>query len=155
MNKRWGHVDEDRLKIHFKYNTLYLRFMVDLKEMEHKSKASLDDSDILNHVGTQTKLWCRTIARYVFFSAASIKYFRGSQFGSHKSYFSMASLCRLRGAMNLKQNLPHFGNEGTDEMEDFIEMCERDHEGGHHNTKKTRKNLHKRVSSFNLLGGGA
>jgi len=124
MNKRWGHVDEDRLKIHFKYNTLYLRFMVDLKEMEHKSKALLDDSDLLNHVGTQTKLWCRTIAR-------------------------------LRGAMNLKQKLPHFGNEGTDEMEDFIEMCERDHEGGHLNTKKKRKNLHRRMSSFNLSGGVA
>jgi len=120
MNKRWEHVDEDRLKIHFKYNTLYLRFMVDLKEMEHKSKAFLaDDSDLMNHVGTQTKVWCRTIAR-------------------------------LRGATNLKQTLPHFGNDGADEIEDFIEMCERGHEGGNHNTNKIVKKLHRRMSS---LGG--
>ena len=65
MNRRWEKVDEDRLKIHFKYNTLYLRFMVDLKEMEHKSKESLVDPNIMSHVGTQTKLWCKSIARYV------------------------------------------------------------------------------------------
>ena len=113
MNKRWSNVDEDRLKIHFKYNTLYLRFHVDLKEMEGKSLAPLEDSDILNQVGTQTKVWCRTIAH-------------------------------LRGAMNLKQDLPHFGNE-DDEMEDFIEMCGRENEGGQFILNNNHR--HRRISS--------
>ena len=65
MDKRWSHVDEDRLKVHFKYNTLYLRFIVDLKEMEDKREDLLEDPDLMHHVGTQTKVWCRTIARYV------------------------------------------------------------------------------------------
>ena len=67
MNKRWSHVAEDRLKIHFKYSTLFLRFMADLKEMEHRSKASnnADGSGLTVHVGAEAKVWCRTIARYV------------------------------------------------------------------------------------------
>ncbi|KAL7553150.1 hypothetical protein ACHAWF_016399 [Thalassiosira exigua] len=120
MSKRWGHVDEDRLKIRFKYNTLFLRFMVDLKEMEHNRKALMDDPDLMHHVGKQTKLWCSTIAR-------------------------------LRGAMNLKQDLPHFGDGGTGEIEDFIEMCPREEDSGHRITRTTiRKKLHRRISS---LGG--
>ena len=62
MNTRWGYVDEDRLKVHFKYNTLLLRFHVDLKEMESKPQAEMDDSVLMNHIGSQTKVWCRTIA---------------------------------------------------------------------------------------------
>jgi len=120
MDKRWRRVDEDRLKVHFKSSsnefTLYLRFMVDLKEMEHKTKDDLGlvDGDLISHVGTQTKVWCRTVAR-------------------------------LRGVMNLKQDLPHFGNHGTGEMEDFVEVCERDQDGSNHNTKKK---LHRRAASL-------
>ncbi|KAL7540630.1 hypothetical protein ACHAXR_010673 [Thalassiosira sp. AJA248-18] len=121
MNKRWEHVDEDRLKIHFKSSNviLYLRFMVDLKEMESKRKTLLGDTDLMHHVGTQTKVWCRTIAR-------------------------------VRGSVNLKQHLPHFGNDGTDEIEDFIEICDRDHEGSHHGAKKIRKTLHRRSISMGI-----
>jgi len=120
MNKRWGKVDEDRLKIHFKYNTLYLRFMTDLNEMESKKEALLDDPDLMHHVGTQTKIWCRTIAR-------------------------------LRGATNLKQELPHFGNDdGTDEIEDFIEMCERDHEGNQMRIRRP-KGLTRSASMLDML----
>jgi hypothetical protein len=54
MNRRWGCVDEDRLKIRFKHQTLLLRFMVDLKQMEHSS-------NITAHVGA--KSWYSTIAR--------------------------------------------------------------------------------------------
>jgi len=120
MDKRWGNVDEDRLKIHFKSPemTLFLRFMADLKDMEDRSKISDvadEGSDLMNHVGTETTLWCRTIAR-------------------------------LRGANNLKQHLPHFGNDCNDEMEDFIEMCERDGEGGNHNTHTMREVVSKRFS---------
>jgi hypothetical protein len=72
INKRWGNVNEDRLKIRFKctHMTLFVRFIVDLKDMEDMSKVSLvveDDSDLVNCVGKETKLWCRTIARYVVF----------------------------------------------------------------------------------------
>jgi hypothetical protein len=66
MNKRWRHVNEDRLKIRFKHQTLFLRFVADLKEMEHKSKDSNSGDNSLNitaHVGAEAKLWCRTIAR--------------------------------------------------------------------------------------------
>ena len=67
MTKRWDHVDEDRLKIQFKHNhnALLLRFIVDLKEMEDKRKFPQDNSALMNTVGTQTKVWCRTIARLV------------------------------------------------------------------------------------------
>ena len=121
MNKRWGKVDEDRLKIHFKYNTLYLRFMTDLNEMETKKEALLDDPDLMHHVGTQTKIWCRTIAR-------------------------------LRGATNLKQELPHFGNDDG-EMEDFIEMCERDHEGNQMRIRRRPKGLARSASMLDLSVG--
>lgn len=51
--------------------------------------------------------------------------------------------------MNLKQNLPHFGDNGTGEIEDFIEMCERDHhEGNNHNVKRIRNTFHRRMSSM-------
>ena len=64
MTKRWGHVNEDRLKIQFKHNSLLLRFMVDLKEMENERMISQNNFDVMNDVGAQTKVWCRTIARY-------------------------------------------------------------------------------------------
>ena len=118
MNGRWKQVDEDRLKIHYKYNTLYLRFLADLKEMEDKRKDLLDDPDLMHHIGSQSKVWCRTIAR-------------------------------LRGAMNLKQNLPHFGNDGDDEMVDFIETkTSFEDENVLHGTDKIRKKFHRRFSSL-------
>ncbi len=57
MNKRWGHVDEDRLKVHFPFGTLYLRFVIDLKELE--GKGATDPT----HTNRGSSLWCRTIAR--------------------------------------------------------------------------------------------
>ena len=46
------------------HSTLFLRFMVDLKVLESKrksdeSKENVDDVQ-------EARLWCRTIARYVF-----------------------------------------------------------------------------------------
>lgn len=69
MSKRWSRVDEDRLKIHFTNGcgTLYLRLLVDLKEKECR-KISIplqgESRSLLANVGTETKIWCRTIARY-------------------------------------------------------------------------------------------
>ena len=66
MSKRWHHVNEDRLVVHFKHHTLFLRFMADLKVMEQKSTTSSllsNSSNILSHVGAEAKVWCRTIAR--------------------------------------------------------------------------------------------
>jgi hypothetical protein len=78
MNKQWSRVDEDRLKISFTassiwsglHSTLFLRFMVDLKVLESKrksdeSKENVDDVQ-------EARLWCRTIARYVFVPATVI-----------------------------------------------------------------------------------
>lgn len=64
MTKRWNQVNEDRLKIQFKHNSLLLRFMVDLKEMEDKWDPKVN-SVVMNNVGSQANVWCRTIARYV------------------------------------------------------------------------------------------
>jgi hypothetical protein len=68
MNHRWDNVNEDRLKIRFSCSTLYLRLIVDLKEMESRSMGNLSEADnagLTSSVGAQTQLWCRTIARYV------------------------------------------------------------------------------------------
>ena len=69
MSNRWCHVDEDRLKIHFTggCGTLYLRLLADLKEKEDIiTSISTDNSpSLLANVGSETKIWCRTIARYV------------------------------------------------------------------------------------------
>ncbi|KAL3801884.1 hypothetical protein ACHAW5_008670 [Stephanodiscus triporus] len=122
MNRRWSHVPEDRLKIHFKYSTLFLRFFVDLKEREHTSKASNNNDDIgltVADVGAEAKLWCRTIAR-------------------------------LRGASNLRwQNLPHFGENGTDELEilDFVKYYDREHDDIQKSMKMHRAH-HRRKSSI-------
>lgn len=69
MDKRWSNVNEDRLKICCTCTqmTLLLRFMADLKDAEDKSKATRDESGLMDDVGTETKLWCRTIARCVVF----------------------------------------------------------------------------------------
>ena len=56
MNERWGHVNEDRLKLRFKHQTLSLRFMVDLKEMERISH-------LPDHFGAEATLWCFKVAR--------------------------------------------------------------------------------------------
>ncbi|KAL3822990.1 hypothetical protein ACHAXA_008130 [Cyclostephanos tholiformis] len=125
MDKRWSRVPEDRVKIHFKYNTLFLRFMVDLKEMEHRNKVACnaDDIGLALNVGAEAKVWCRTIAR-------------------------------LRGASNLKQNLPHYGDDGKDELEvlDFVKYYERD-DNDIQNTMKTHNSLHRRMSSLGFLNG--
>jgi hypothetical protein len=57
MSKRWSQVAEDRLKIHFKNGTLFLRFLADLKEMEHKSKASnnTDTIGLISYVSAEAK----------------------------------------------------------------------------------------------------
>ena len=69
MSRRWCSVDEDRLKIHFTNGcgTLYLRLLVDLKEKEsNRNSMPLkgENRSSLANVGTETKIWCRTIARY-------------------------------------------------------------------------------------------
>jgi len=100
MNERWCNVNEDRLKVHFKSGggtTLFIRFTIDLKEMERRKlewHAEEDSPDQSSNVGRQAKVWCRSIAR-------------------------------LRGANNLtRQSLPHFND--IDEMDDFIELCPRE-----------------------------
>ena len=60
---RWTHVDEDRLKIRFKNYTLFLRFFADLGQKETEAKHEVPTTGFLNDIGTQTKLWCKTIAR--------------------------------------------------------------------------------------------
>jgi hypothetical protein len=73
MNKQWSHVDEDRLKISFTassiwsglHSTLFLRFMVDLKVLESKRKSD-ETKENVDDFGSEARLWCRTIARYVF-----------------------------------------------------------------------------------------
>lgn len=72
MTRRWCNVDEDRLKIHFTSGcgTLYLRILVDLKEKElaRANPSSHDENpSLLSSVGSETKIWCRTIARYVLY----------------------------------------------------------------------------------------
>ena len=64
MNARWCNVNEDRLKIHFKAGggtTLFMRFTVDLKEME-KREICDHSGEELSDIGRQAKVWCRTIA---------------------------------------------------------------------------------------------
>lgn len=64
MNMRWCNVNEDRLKVHFKSGggtTLFMRFAVDLKEMERR-KLELHAGEKLSDIGRQAKVWCRTIA---------------------------------------------------------------------------------------------
>jgi len=107
MNKRWGHVDEDRLKVHFPFGTLYLRFVIDLKELEGKGA-----NDPL-HTNRGSSLWCRTIARTI-------------------------------GTGQLKQDLPHFGNECSEEIDDFIEICDRANEDSHNNEGKFKRIMGRR-----------
>lgn len=122
MNERWCEVNEDRLKIHFKAgggSTLFLRFVIDLKEMESRKIELGLGKDITDQgiVGRQAKVWCRSIAR-------------------------------LRGAMNLsRQNLPHFNEEN--EIDDFIELCPREEDNQNPNEgNRLRRALLKRNASY-------
>lgn len=65
-----------------------------------------------------------------------------------KSAFRLSpSLLRLRGASNLKQNLPHFGDDDKDGLEvlDFVKYYDRDHNNLQYTTK-TRNALHRRMN---------
>eukprot|EP00804_Cyclotella_cryptica_P005212 CCRYP_018899-RE/>CCRYP_018899-RE protein AED:0.10 eAED:0.10 QI:455/0.55/0.8/1/0.55/0.7/10/382/1227 len=100
-NERWMSVSESRLKIHFSTGcgTLLLRFLADLNENESCRKdISLNRKSpnwLLSTVGSQVKLWCRTIARL-----------RGeSNLKMSLPHFG----CR----------------GGVDELEDFIQIIER------------------------------
>lgn len=149
MDKRWSRVDEDRLKIHFNANqmTLFLRFFVGLKEMEEKksSHSFADDPNLMNHVGAQTKLWCRTIARCECLSLILGVYLY-EMTKSEPHTFRFANFDRLRGANNLRQNLPHFGDDGDGELEDFIEVCDRNDDVD--NRRPTRRTMLRRGKSF-------
>lgn len=67
-------------------------------------------------------------------------------------------LNRLRGAANLRQSLPHFGNDDvTEEIEDFIKMCSRDPERNFNaSATNLRRSVNRRMSAtvnFKDLGG--
>jgi len=80
LEHHWKNVTEDRLRLHSKQGTLYLRFLVDMyEEIETKKNGAL--------------LWCESV--------------------SH-----------LRGRRQLKQKLPHFGEDRDNELLDFIEVTE-------------------------------
>lgn len=127
LSRRWCGVDEDRLKIHFTggCGTLYLRLLVDLKDKESiKDAASPFDvsPSLLSCVGTETKIWCRTIARYLCsnYDKIDLNYLK---FLTNTFPLSF----RLCGAANLKMDLPHFGDStGDDELGDFVKLTERD-----------------------------
>ena len=59
----------------------------------------------------------------------------------HFPSLSIIYLGRIRGTEHLKQNLPHFGNGGGEELEDFIELCEREPNGDTNNEGRIRRRL--------------
>ena len=113
MTTRWSCVNEDRLKIHFKHNTLFLRFFADLNGMEQEMSKGTNQQIVGDNVGAEAKVWCCTIARL-----------RGAS--------------NLR-----RQSLPHFGADVADEIEDFIEPVDRTqpHHHLHHHHHGHRRNL--------------
>jgi hypothetical protein len=128
MNERWCNVNEDRLKVHFKSGggtTLFMRFTVDLKEMEMRKlelHAEEDIPDQLSDVGRQAKVWCRTIAH-------------------------------LRGETNLtRQSLPHFNDDG--EMDDFIELCPREEEAQEGKRLRSLLRRSPSITNFEVLRPG-
>lgn len=52
---------------------------------------------------------------------------------------------------HLKQDLPHFGDNGEAELEDLIEICDRESDDDHYNEGNRRRMALKRIASKRQL----
>jgi len=97
---RWSDVNEDRLKLKTKHDTLYLRFYNDLDNAEQNLERMKAENDGKGPVvNNNSILWCQTIGRLV-------------------------------GATKLDQELPHFGDMNDDELRDYIIISEHEDSKG-------------------------
>ncbi len=108
---RWAKVKEDRLKLVSIHGTLFLRYYSDLNDVESHSVASQVENELYG-------LLRKDIA------------FQWAQ--------TVAHIC---GTDQLKQPLPHFGNNASDELRDYLEIV-------HHKIDESKG--HKRVKSGHL-----
>ena len=89
-NKRWAHLKEDRLKIKMKHDTLYLRYYSDLENMEHHVDRVLSENEA---EGTIFK---------------------------NNAYQWCQTIARICGSEQLTQKMPHFGDDDSEELRDYL-----------------------------------
>eukprot|EP00546_Thalassionema_frauenfeldii_P019785 CAMPEP_0178903366 /NCGR_PEP_ID=MMETSP0786-20121207/5117_1 /TAXON_ID=186022 /ORGANISM="Thalassionema frauenfeldii, Strain CCMP 1798" /LENGTH=1103 /DNA_ID=CAMNT_0020574729 /DNA_START=1039 /DNA_END=4350 /DNA_ORIENTATION=+ len=124
---RWMDVNEDRLKLKTKHDTLFLRFYSDLDHAEHNvEKLKAENNQNGPVVNNNSILWCQTIGRLV-------------------------------GATKLHQELPHFGEMNDDELRDYIIITEHeDTKTNERNLLNTMRQLgHRRHRSSTVIATGA
>lgn len=109
-NVRWAKVKEDRLKLYSVHGTLVLRFFSDLNDVEARLEAS-NNEDELNG----------DLKKNVAFQWAQ----------------TVAHIC---GKDQLKQVLPHFGTDDSEELRDYLEVV-------HHHNKTEEPRSHRRGRS--------
>jgi len=94
-SQRWKHVEEDQFKIHSHgQGFLYLRFFSDLLDYETRA---LNDGPVVSNPVIPHK---------------------------NNALLWCQTVVRLRGTSQLKQSLPHFGDNGTDELIDYLEVVD-------------------------------
>lgn len=111
---RWAKVKEDRLRLVSMHGTLYLRYYSDLNEVEANQSLS---EEIDGFTGTLKKDIALQWAQ---------------------------TLVHVCGQDQLKQQLPHFGKNDSEELRDYLEIVynKSDEMKGHHGRH------HRRMSSF-------
>jgi len=94
-SQRWHHVEEDQFKIHSQgQGFLHLRFFSDL--LDYESRALNEGAVVSKHVNLH----------------------------KNNALLWCQTVVRLRGKSQLKQPLPHFGDNGTDELIDYLEVVD-------------------------------
>jgi hypothetical protein len=119
----WNTITQDRLKIQTVHgHTLYLRFYSDLEYAESHRPEVLSDSEDNDII---------------------IK---------NNSFQWIQTIVRYCGPEQLKQPLPHFGDDNVDELRDYlISLHEGDSKHGHHRAFSGSDLLPRRLSQLGLL----
>lgn len=114
----WSTIKQDRLKIETHHgHTLFLRFYADLEDAKHHA-ARLDEEDEAN----------------------------GLLF-KNNSFQWVQTIGRFCGPEQLKQHLPHFGADTSDELRDFLVVVDHPAESKGHRRTKSFRNLSKALGS--------
>jgi len=109
---RWAKIKEDRLKLVSDQGTLLLRFYSDLEDFEHHLERLTEENEQEGHLTKDV------------------------------AFQWVQTVGRICGKEQLKESLPHFGDDDSEELRDYLEVV---HHDKHH---KTPKHSMKRATSF-------
>lgn len=109
---RWAKIKEDRLKLVSIHGTLLLRYYSDLNDIESHMDSSMEEDEL---------------------------------FGPLKKDISLQwaqTIAHMCGTEQLKQALPHFGSNSSEELRDYLEVNHHAHRGDESRGLRRQKSMH-------------